>query len=140
MPCLLLMINVPVTACLSGVSAVLVLKLKSPSALDKAKLPFTRPFSTYPPAFLIRCSSMECLGLWSCDNGIAFPSLVLITALESPALLTYNTLFLVSIAATAVHPDVSFSKSGSKYINVLIAYSIIFVRPISPFFNASSMP
>lgn len=98
-------------------------------------VPFTRPNSTWPPAFSIRSVSFGLPGLWSWERAIAFPS-TLKTARESPALLytlpvidcsllqdcwikssehtTYSTLSLVNKAATAVQPDVSFVNSGSK--------------------------
>lgn len=48
-----------VTICCSGARSALFLNSKSPMARDKARLPFTRPKSTNPPAALIRAFSPE---------------------------------------------------------------------------------
>lgn len=45
------------TICCSGERSALFLNSKSPMALDKARLPLTRPNSTKPPAALIRAFS-----------------------------------------------------------------------------------
>lgn len=57
---------------------------KSPSALERFKLPFTLPYWTYPPAFVIRFISRSSSGLWSMLSGTTF-LFTDATARESPA-------------------------------------------------------
>jgi hypothetical protein len=71
-----------VTICCSGERSALFLNSKSPIALDRARLPFTRPKSTNPPAAVMRAFSpihLACqlglvakFGLWSCIGLLTF--------------------------------------------------------------------
>ncbi|KAH3667496.1 hypothetical protein OGAPHI_003145 [Ogataea philodendri] len=82
--------------------------------LDKARLPLTRPRSTYPPAATILAFSPSLVGLWSKDSGLHWP-LTLMTVLESPALPQY-ILSLEIITDVAAHPDGSLDSSSSSKI------------------------
>ncbi len=73
-----------VTICFSGSSEKFCLNSKSPMARDRARLPFTRPNSTNPPAARIRAVSSLFVGLWSSDRALAWPWYPS-TVRESPA-------------------------------------------------------
>ena len=73
------------TICSSADLLSFFLKMKSPSARDRAKLPFTRLNSTQPPAATIRFASLSFAGLWSKLSGSATPD-TQATARESPTL------------------------------------------------------
>ena len=59
----------------------------SPIALDKLRLPFTLPYETVPPAFVILFNYYLSSGLWSFDIYLQFP-LIQATPRESPELAT----------------------------------------------------
>ena len=74
-----------VIICSSAGSLLFVLYYRSPNALDKFKFPFTLPYETIPPAFVIRLSSISSSGLWSKLKGTT-SLLTDATARESPEL------------------------------------------------------
>mmetsp|Transcript_996 Transcript_996/g.2075 ORF Transcript_996/g.2075 Transcript_996/m.2075 type:complete len:222 (+) Transcript_996:944-1609(+) len=88
----------------------------SPIALDIANSPLTRSFSTWPPARLIRASSMGRDGEWSCVMAFATP-FVPMTIRESPTLATWRQNlppFGTTMPTTAVLPLVSVSGFFSR--------------------------
>lgn len=54
-----------VIICSYGLSYLFYLNYRSPIARDRFKHPFTLPYYTKPPAFIILCSSLATKGLWS---------------------------------------------------------------------------
>jgi hypothetical protein len=75
--------------------------LKSPSALDNDRSPFTRPSTMKPPACRIRCLSAATLGLWSRESGSGTPARHR-TARESPTLATVSERCVTSNATRVV--------------------------------------
>ena len=93
------------------------LKTKSPSALDRARLPFTRLNSTQPPAATIRLDSVSLEGLWSKDKASTRPPKEA-TARESPTL-AWNGIHIRNIKWLMTCRQQSVSLSMTCQVNLV---------------------